>query len=289
MRRSFAKSQACAFATVFLWSTAYVFTPLSLQYFSAAPLGLLRCGIAALCLLGVMLVQNSSPPPLRTLPMFILSGVTGFTLYIITFNTGAALLNATTSSVVIATSPIITALLAVPVFKETLRLRQWAAIAVAFSGILIMFLYDGTFLTSTGLVWMLAASLLISLYNILQRKMAGRFGSLQITAYSFCTGSILLLFALPEAARQTASAPPLQILLVCFLGIFPSAAAYVLWARALVLAPATSQVTNYMFLTPFLALMLDYAVTGVLPGPATFVGGGVILSALLFFTRSRRR
>jgi Predicted permease, DMT superfamily len=266
-----------------------VFTPVSLQYFSAASLGLLRCGIAATCLLGVMLVRNVPPPPLRALPVFILSGATGFTLYIITFNTGAALLNATTSCVVIAASPIITALLAIPVFRERLALKQWAAIALAFGGILIMFLYEGTFSTSTGLTWMLAASLLISLYNILQRRLAQRFNSLQITAYSFCTGSVLLLFALPEAAAQAADAPPLQILMVCFLGVFPSAAAYMLWARALALAPATSQVTNFMFLTPFLALMLDYAVTGMVPDAATCVGGGVIVSALVFFTRTGPR
>jgi drug/metabolite transporter (DMT)-like permease len=58
--------------------------------------------------------------------------------------------------------------------------------------------------------------------------------------------------------------------------------------KALPIAPKTSNVTNYMFLTPFLALGLDYAVTGALPGTATFVGGGVVLTGLLIFQSSRK-
>lgn len=39
-----------------------------------------------------------------------------------------------------------------------------------------------------------------------------------------------------------------------------------------------------MFLTPFLALLLDYGVTGGLPDGATVAGGGIVLAALALFT-----
>ena len=122
---------------------------------------------------------------------------------------------------------------------------------------------------------MLAAALLISIYNILQRGLFRGFGAIQMTAYSFFAGTLLLLPFLSKAAGQLRNAPGEQLALVFFLGVCPSAIAYLAWAKALSIAPKTSRVTNYMFLTPFPALIWDYFVSGELPGAGTFAGGGV--------------
>ncbi len=285
---AFVRSQVYAFITVSLWSTAYVFTKIALQHFSAGSLGLLRCAVASLCLLLVVRVRGILPPQAALWPQFAASGLAGFTLYILTFNMGSSLLNATTSCIIISTSPIMTAILAHIAFGE--RLNRWAraATVLAFGGILIMFLWEGAFAVSGGLAWMLGAALLISIYNILQRNLSRQCGALQITAYSFLCGTLFLLFFSPEAVEQLRAAPWSGVLLVCFLGVFPSAAAYVLWTKALAIAPKTSGVANYMFLTPFLALLLEYVVTGAAPGPATFAGGGVILAALLLYSARGR-
>ena len=160
---AFVQSQVCAFITVSLWSTAYVVTKLVLPHFSAGALGLLRCGAATLCLLPLVRAQGGPLPKKALWPQFAVSGLAGFALYILTFNIGSSLLNATTSCIIISTSPIMTAALAGVVFRE--RLNPWgrAATALAFGGILVMFLWDGTFTVSGGLVWMLGAALLISI------------------------------------------------------------------------------------------------------------------------------
>lgn len=289
MNWSFLVSQIYAAATVLLWSTAYVFTKVSLQYFSAGALGLLRCFVASLCLLSIVGWKKLEFPKARDILWFILSGATGFSFYLITFNIGSSLLSPTTSCIIISSSPIITSLMAIAVFKERLGILRWIATGTAFCGILTMTLWEGTFSVSKGIFWMLAAAFLISAYNVMQRWLARRFSPLQITAYSFASGTILLLGSLSEALAQVTAAPFSQILLVCFLGIFPSAAAYIFWGKALAAAPKTSSVTNYMFLTPFLALMLEYCILGVFPGIATFVGGGMILAGLLLFTMAGER
>lgn len=289
MQRYFLLSQACAFATVLLWSSAYVFTKVALEQYSVAALALLRCAVAAICLGAALAVKRSPFPGLAALPRFCLAGAAGFALYTLAFNKGSASLNPTTSCIIIATSPIITALLAQLRFKERLSLRKWLAIALAFCGILLMTLWDGVFAVSEGMPWMLLAALLISIYNILQRSLSRRFTPLLVTAYSFFAGAALLMPFLPEAVRQLGAAPPGQAALVLFLGAGPSAAAYLLWTKALSIAPKTSSVSNYMFLTPFLALLLEYAVTGKLPGAATFAGGGVIIAGLLVFILADRK
>lgn len=284
MMNAFVRSQAYAFTTVLLWSTAYVFTKIALEHFSAGSLGVLRCAVASLCLLLVVRLKKIPPPKAALLPLFIASGLAGFTLYILAFNLGSSTLNATTSCIIISTSPIMTAVLAGPVFQERLNLWGRAATVLAFGGILIMFLWEGEFFVSPGLAWMLGAALLISIYNLLQRGLSRHCGALQITACSFFCGTLLLLFFLPEAVDELRRASLSQVLLVCFLGGGPGAAAYVIWTKALALAPKTSGVTNYMFLTPFLALMLEYGVMGTVPGPETFAGGAVILAALLLYS-----
>jgi drug/metabolite transporter (DMT)-like permease len=192
-------------------------------------------------------------------------------------------LNPTTSCIIISTSPIITAFLAQAVFGERPGRAGWLGIGTAFAGILIITLWDGELLVSGGVVWMLAAAVLISLYNVLQRGLGRYFGPLEITAYSFFAGTLLLLPFLPGAVEEVRTATFNHTALVCFLGICPSALAYLSWAKALALAPKTGNVSNYMFLTPFLALLLEYFVTGELPGSGTFVGGAVILAGLAFF------
>ena len=85
------------------------------------------------------------------------------------------------------------------------------------------------------------------------------------------------------------AAPSHALWLLVFLGIFPSAAAYLCWTKALSISPRTSLVTNYMFLTPFLSMLLDFAVRGGLPEASTFMGGAVIMGALVLFSLAGRR
>lgn len=289
MQRSLYLSQLYAILTIFLWSSAYVFTKIALDYYTYSSLALLRCAIASICLGGMLVVQGKPFPGVASLPHFLLSGAAGFALYILAFNKGSAALNPTTSCIIISTSPIITALFAQFCFRETLGRIKWAAIGVAFCGILIMTLWDGDISISKGIFWMLTAALLISVYNILQRSLAKSFDPLLVTSYSFFAGTVLLAPFLSEAVVQICNASASRIWLVIFLGAFPSAIAYVFWAKALSLAPSTSNVSNYMFLTPFIALLLDYIVTNRLPGIATFIGGGVIMASLIVFLCASRK
>jgi drug/metabolite transporter (DMT)-like permease len=282
-------SQILAILTVLLWSSAYVFTKIAMQYYYSSSLALLRCAIASICLGGVLIVQRKSFPGVASLPSFLISGAVGFALYLLVFNKGSEALNPTTSCIIIATSPIMTALLARVCFGEKLGGLRWVATGMAFCGILVMTLWNGVLLISDGIYWMLTAALLISIHNILQRSLGKKFEPLIVTAYSFFAGAILLTPFFNGAAEQILNAPPTLMWLVIFLGACPSALAYLCWAKALSLAPGTSNVSNYMFLTPFLALLLEYIVTMDLPSVPTFVGGGIIMTSLAVFLWASRK
>ena len=281
--------QAYALATVVLWSSAFVYTKVALAFFTPGPLGLVRCTVASLVFIVVLFVTGKRRggffvPALRHLPLFAAAGLSGFTLYLLAFNQGSISLNPTTNCIVISTAPIVTAALARLFFAERLPVLRWLALALAFLGVVVMNGCGRGFTPAPGMGWVLVAAVLISLYNISQRTLARHYGAVEIAAWSFFAGTLFLLYCLPETVAEVKSAPESALWLALFLGIFPSAAAYLLWTRALALAPRTSLVTNYMFLTPFLSLLLDFVVTGGLPDAWTFAGGAVILAALLLFS-----
>ena len=219
------------------------------------------------------------------LPRFTLSGALGFSIYLFIFNKGSETLTAATGCILIATAPIITALMASAVFRERLTQLAWIALWLAFLGVLVLMLWNGSVSINAGVFWMLGAALAISAYNVIQRFYAKRVWPLfaQITAYSFFTATVMLAGFLAESIRQIESAPLSHVIEVIFLGVFPSALAYLLWAKALSFAATTSDVTKFMFLTPLLSFVLGYVVISELPGVETWIGGALILSGLALF------
>lgn len=288
MNREVLLSQFYAFLTVAIWSSAYVYTKVALLTFSATALDLLRCGVATLCLMTLLTFYRQLAVKWRHIPVFMLSGASGFSLYFIAFNTGSLSLNPTTASIIIALYPIISALLALVVFKEKLRTSQWLATLTAFSAVLFISLQEGSLRISQGIIWMLGAAALLALYNVIQRRMNRQISALQMTAYSFLFGTVMLLGYAPDALRELHDAPSGAIALVIYLGLFPGAVAYITWGKALSLAENTGQVTNWMFLTPCLALLLEYVVTDSYPGKATLAGGTIILICLVCFLRKNK-
>lgn len=272
-----------AMTTILCWSLAYVLTRLALRHFSAFSLGFLRYFLAAVILAAVALGANMKWPAKADLKWFLAAGAAGFFLYMIAFNIGCKTVSSSTSSVIIATVPVITALLARLVYRETLRPFQWIAIAVEFSGVILLTLLDGVFSFNFGLVWLLLAAVLLSVYNLLQRRLTRAYPALQTSAFSIFAGTLMLAVFLPASVAEVRTAPPIQFVYLAVLGVFSSAIAYVAWTKAFSKAKNTSSVSNYMFVTPFLASLLGFLLAGETPDLATAIGGAVILSGIFLF------
>jgi len=269
--------------TILFWSLAFVLTRLILQYFSAFPLGFLRYVVASCALVVIVWVGKIAPPDKADLKWFLLSGFFGFFLYMIAFNRGCETVTAATSSVIIATAPVITALLASLVYKEKLSGIQWTATVVEFLGVALLSLMNSIFSLNSGLLWLLLAALSLGIYNLLQRRLTKTYSGLQAAAYSIFSGTFMLAIFLPAAVQEIRTAPPVVMLYFAILGIFSSAIAYATWAQALKKAERTSSVSNYMFITPFLTTLLGFVLTHEKPDVSTIAGSVVILTGVLIF------
>ncbi len=273
----------CAMTTILFWSLAFPVTHLAMNHFSAYGLGLLRYAAASAALLPVVLIGKLRPPRGKDIGWFLLSGALGFAIYMVVFNLGNNLVTSATASVMLAVTPVLTALLARFFYGEKLKARQWIAVAVEFSGILILALWRGVLAINEGVLWLMAAVICISLYNILQRRLTKTYSPLQSAVYSIYFGTLLLCVFLPQAVSEAKTAISSHWLYVALLGIFPSAVAYVTWSAAFQRAPRTSDVSNYMFITPFLSGLAGFLINGESPDISTLLGGAVILSGVALF------
>ena len=272
-----------AMITIIFWSLAYVLTRLALQYFTAFSLGFLRYFIASCTLIIVAVISKIKLPHKKDLPWFMLVGALGFFFYMIAFNQGQKTVTASTGSIVISTVPVLTALIARVVYKEKLSHLQWLAIAIEFAGVTVLTLMNDVLSINIGLLWLFLAALALSLYNLLQRKLTKTYSALQTSAFSIFFGTILLAIFLRVSVSEALNAPAIQWFYLAILGIFSSAIAYAAWSRAFAKAEQTSQVSNYMFITPFLTSVLGFIIADEVPEPSAIVGGGIILSGVFLF------
>lgn len=277
-----------AITTIIFWSGAYVLSRLALSYYTAFSLGLLRCIIASCILLPIVIFSKMKKPALKDLKWFLAAGASGFALYMIAFNTGQSTLNSSTSSVVIAMVPVVTAVLARVIYKEHLRRLQWVSTFISFTGVVVLTVMSGGLKVNIGILWLLASVVLLSLFNILQRKLTKTYSALQTSAFSIFAGAILLSVFLPSSVRQVLKAPDIQLVYIILLGVGSSAIAYCAWAAAFAKAEKTSSVSNYMFVTPFLASVMGVVLGGETIELSTIIGGLIILAGVVLFNMSGR-
>lgn len=272
------------FFTVFLWASAFPLTKVAMAHYTPNALGFVRCAVAAIFLLIIGILNHIRKPHKKDILWFFLSGGLGFTLYMITFNTGIQTLTSATSSIIIATTPIMTAMVSSKCYGEKINKLGWFTIALAFIGVLILLLWDGVFSINIGLIWTICAAIVFCGYNILNRKLSSMgYTALEIVTYSIFCGAILLAVFSPQGVSQVITAEPKHILSVIYLGAMPSALAYFLWGKAMYLAEKTSEVTNFMFVTPLLSTALGFMLLKEIPNMGTFIGGAIIILSIILF------
>ncbi|MGI5825706.1 MAG: DMT family transporter [Bacillota bacterium] len=274
-----------ALLTIIFWASAFVMTKIAMEHLSSGVLAFARYFFAFAAMLIFVLLYKIPLPKKEDLLWFFLSGLLGFSFYTIIFNKGTAMVTSATSSLIIATVPVITALLAAMVYKEKLKAYQWVAIFIEFAGIAVLTLWKGVLSINFGVFWLLLAAFSFSWYNLCQRRLLKKYPALQCTAYSMFAALLLLLPYGPQSVSQLSAVDFKVIAAVLVLALFCSALAYICWAKALGMAEKTTYVTNYMFITPLLAAVWGFVLIGEVPDFGTVAGGLIIFCGILIFNK----
>jgi drug/metabolite transporter (DMT)-like permease len=277
------RAVAALTVTVIFWASAFIAirAVVASGAYSPGQLSLGRLAIASL-LLGVLVALRGGIriPDRRDWLAFFALGATGQCLYHLLLNAGERSVDGGTAALLIAIAPMLAALTAVFTLGERLTVTGWIGTVTAFVGAAMIAIAAGaSFSGGTGILLVLAATVLWAIYLVLQKTRAGRYDSLELTAWPMWIGTVLLLpFAVGLPGAIT-TAPLYATLSIAFLGAFCSVAAFMTWAYAIRRLPVTVA-TSALYAVPVAAFVLGVVFLGEVPPASALLGGAIAIAGV---------
>ncbi len=273
-----------------LWGTGGAAAKQLLMVSSLDPIevGFYRLSISALALLAASLLLGRYSTlhirPQHIRPIATLALATA--LYQVFFYNAVAIAGVTVATLItICLAPLIVALLAKRVLKEYLDKRTKLVMYTTLSGTILLIgwpvkgsLNGDNFLLGVVLALFAAAS--YSGMVLASRHLAQHYDAFQLIIISFSSGAILLL---PIVAFEGFARPATveTIYLIIFLGLVPTALAYVLFFIGIKTTSATAS-SIVSLLEPLVATILGLVIFHEKIGLAGSVGGLLMIAGLLF-------
>lgn len=247
-----------ALFTIIVWGSTFIVTKRLLSEFT--PVHIMLCRFVTAYFVLWIIRPKYDRTTVRDELLFALMGIFGCTLYFITENTALEYTLASNVSIIVASAPIITAILAHFFIKgEKLNKNIIIGFVVAFAGVILVVI-NGKFvlkLNPAGDALSLAAAVCWAIYSVILRTCVDRFDSVMLTRKLMFYGFVT---ALPIAVLQGERLPfealkaPDMLLCVLFLGVIGSGICYVTWNKAIAkLGVVTTN--NYIYINPFVTLV----------------------------------
>jgi drug/metabolite transporter (DMT)-like permease len=269
--------------TLVLWASAFAAIRFCLRPGAYEPghLALLRFLVASLTMLVCCIFVKVRLPVMRDVPTFFAMGFLGVALYHAALNYGQTTVGAGAASFLINTAPAFTALLALLVLKEKMRLWGWLGIALSMAGIFVIASgKKGGLQFDPNAFFIVLSALGASIHMILNKQILQRYTPLESTTFTILCGTLFLLVFSPGLLAGVAHAPRSATLVAIYIGVFPAALAYVSWAHVLSRLPA-SQTATFLYLMPGLAIMIAWLWLDEVPHIATLIGGAMALAGVI--------
>jgi drug/metabolite transporter (DMT)-like permease len=279
-----------ALGTVLLWSTVASAFKISLRYLDIIQL-LFYASITSTVTFFIYLLFSKKLNLLKILSRkdYLRSALLGFLnpfLYYVILLKAYSLLPAQQAQPINFIWPITLVLLSIPLLNQKIRPRDILAVTISFVGVLIIstradFL-GFKFTSPVGVLLALGSTVIWALFWIYNVKDTRDEAVRLFLNFAFGSAFILLSMLLFTKVKI----PGLKGALgAVYIGLFEMGVTFLLWLKALKLSKTTAHVTNLIFLTPFLSLLVISIAVGEKILLSTVIGlifivGGIILQKL---------
>jgi drug/metabolite transporter (DMT)-like permease len=285
-----------ALFAVTVWGASFVATKIALQYVAPTTLVWMRFAMGVIILgLAVGLTKQFSLPQGKDWGYFALLGFLGITFHQWLQSTALVTTQASTTSWIVASSPIFMAILGVVFLKEYLAWHQIAGIILAALGVLVVVSKGDLRSISTGNfgepgdLLILISAVNWAVFSTISRSGLKRHSPtlmmFYVMMYGWLFSSVLFLFTRPDAAK-IARIPLDGWLAILFLGVFCSGIAYIFWYGALKVLPV-AQTGAFLYIEPIITVMVAAIVIQERISLVSLVGGFTILFGVWLVNRPK--
>jgi len=280
------KAYFLAITAVLFWSTVASAFKISLQYLDYFQLLFFSSLVSTLLLFLLILSQNKILEICKTNSKDLLkSALMGFLnpfLYYVVLLKAYSLLKAQEAGTLNYVWPVVIVLLSVPLLKQKISVKSLLAILISFAGAVIIGtngrIFTLEFSNLEGVLLALGSSVIWSLFWIFNLK--DRRETLNKLFLNFVFGMIYITLAC--IIFSEISLPNLKSILgSTYIGLFEMGITYIIWLRALQLTTTTAKISNLIFLSPFISLIIIYFTVGEKIMLSTILGLSLIIGGIV--------
>ncbi|MEU6699974.1 DMT family transporter [Pseudonocardia sp. NPDC046786] len=285
---------AAATVTVVLWASAFVGIRAVGHDLSPGALALGRMLVGSATLTAIVLAvhtRRGRPVP-RPAPGLLgavaLWGAAWFGLYNLALNAAERHLDAGTTALLVNVAPVVVAVLAGLLLGEGFPVRLLIGMAVAFGGVALIAATTSAGGTDVaGVLLGLVAALVYAGAAVAQKRLLARIDALTVTWLGALAGTVALLPFLPALLGELATAPAGALAGTVYLGVFPTAIAFLTWGYALSRTSA-GRLAAATYAVPPIVVLLSWGLLGEIPAPLALAGGALCLAGVAVATRRGR-
>lgn len=273
-------------SAVLLWSTVATAFKITLNYFSPVQMLVVASAVSVIALTGISFYQGTLSQLKRTLllrPWYYLAlGLINPLAYYLVLFKAYELLPASQAQPLNYSWAITLTLMAALFLGQKIRRQDWIACLFGYLGVIVIATKGDItalqFDSPTGVALALLSTLLWALYWIINTKNSAD------PVLGVLLGFLLSLpfsLGLSFAIDTWHAVPGQGWLAVSYVGLFEMGITFVLWLSALKLTTNTAKISNLIFISPFISLLLLATIIGETITPSTIIGLGLIIVGLM--------
>jgi drug/metabolite transporter (DMT)-like permease len=252
-----------------IWASTYSVVKIGLENISPFTLALIRGILATTILLIFCIIKGLLKEIFNFIKIHfwvaLLLGLLGMFLIQSFQNFGLKYSSSIMGGILINVSPIFILFLSVAFLKESANRNKILGIILGFAGIIIMTLMGGDFSnfsvqnTFSGNMMLLGVALSWAIYSIITKKFLNDFQPLTITFISYLVGTIFFIpiTLMSSDISELYTYSVTSWIIILYLGIFGSAAAYFLWNYG-VKYIEVSRASIFQYLSPSIAILIGF-------------------------------